>query len=59
MKHAPPKEFEDGIHPLEAWLARAGALDILVREGEINPVFALDELIPPLLEMLGLEGGHD
>jgi N6-adenosine-specific RNA methylase IME4 len=59
MKHVPRREFENGIHPLEAWLARAGALDILVREGEVNPVFALDELIPPLLVMLGLEGGHD
>jgi hypothetical protein len=53
MKHAPPKEFTNGINPPEAWFARAEALAILVREGAINPVIAIDELIDPWLAIVG------
>jgi hypothetical protein len=51
--HAPPAQFEGRINPLEVWFARAEALAILVHEGEINPIIAIDELIDPFLAIVG------
>jgi hypothetical protein len=53
MKHAPPADFENGIDSMAAWLARAGALDVLVREGEVSLPVALDALIDDWLAYVG------
>jgi hypothetical protein len=46
--HVPPVYIS-----LNAWLARAHALFILVEEGEISLPFAIDELIDPWLAIVG------
>jgi hypothetical protein len=41
------------IDPRAAWLARAGALDVLFRAGKISLEVAVDELIDPFLAIVG------
>jgi hypothetical protein len=45
MKHAPPREFTNGIDSRAVLLARAAALDALFQAGEISPDAAIEELI--------------
>jgi hypothetical protein len=51
--HSPPAEFTNRVDHRAAWLARAGALDILFHEGAISLEEAIRELAAGYLAIVG------